>query len=138
MDGTPHLHALGVWRKRKNIISMNAFDVDGCHPNIQTARSVKDVYLYVIKHGDYIKNCDFSDKRKYSEIVEESESKEQFIAGVLKHYPRDVVYGLERIQYFADWKWGSSREEYIAAYQEYNICNTMKTWMETEFIKVGK
>lgn len=136
-DGTPHLHALGVWTKRKNITTMNAFDVDGFHPNIQCAKDVKKVYLYVIKSGDYIKNCDFSTKRKYSEIVADSASKDQFIAGVLETYPRDAVYGLERLQYFADWKWGNIREEYTAAYQDFKICNGMKAWLDGEKLKVG-
>lgn len=137
-DGSPHIHALGVWLKRKNIISANAFDVDGFHPNIQTARDVKAVYQYVIKGGNYCKNCDYSMKRKYSELVTESDSADAFIHGLLQEYPRDAVLHLKHIKYFADWKWKEIREEYTSAYQDWQISNAMKTWVEVEMTKVGK
>lgn len=137
-DGSPHIHALGVWLKRKNIISATAFDVDGYHPNIQCARNVKDVFQYVIKDGNYIKNCDFSSKRKYSEIVEQSDSADAFISGVLQEYPRDVVLHLKHIKYFADWKWKDIKDEYTSAFQEWNISNAMKSWVDQEMTKVGE
>ena len=136
MDGTKHLHALGVWTTRKNITSANAFDVAGFHPNIQTAKDVRAVYKYVIKDGDFIKNCDFSGKRKYGEIVEESDSKDAFISGILKDYPRDACLHLEKLKYFADWKWREIREEYTSAYQDFKICNAMKGWVDSEMNKV--
>jgi len=137
-DGSPHLHALGVWTVRKNITSAAAFDVDGYHPNFQTAKNLPNVYRYVIKCGDFIKNCDYSQKRKWGEIISDSTTKEDFISGVLETYPRDVALHLEKLQYFAEWKWGEVKEEYVSAYTEFKISEGMKTWCENNLFKVNK
>jgi len=135
-DGEDHLHAYVEYLKRRNIINENAFDVGGYHPNIQVARNRKAVYQYVIKDGSFIKNCDYSTKRKYGELVSDSSSKESFLANVMDAYPRDMVMNLEKLQYFADWKWRKEEIGFVARFTDFKICNAMKDWVEQEMVKV--
>lgn len=48
-DGTPHLHALVMYKEKLRFSSSTFFDFDGFHGNYQTARDTNDVRNYVIK-----------------------------------------------------------------------------------------
>ncbi|AHM88320.1 RepA [Axonopus compressus streak virus] len=48
-DGTPHIHALAQTDKRVHTYSPGFFDVQGFHPNIQSARSPQTVLSYILK-----------------------------------------------------------------------------------------
>lgn len=53
-DGAPHLHVYLLYGKEFDCRNERFFDVDGFHPNIQSAKSLKAVQAYVKKDGDYI------------------------------------------------------------------------------------
>lgn len=53
-NGTPHYHAVVIFRLKKDIRDPHFFDVEEHHCNIQTVRNVKDSVNYVAKDGDYI------------------------------------------------------------------------------------
>lgn len=44
-----HFHVYLRYPRRKNLINMRAFDIDGFHPNIQRTKSVKDYVEYLKK-----------------------------------------------------------------------------------------
>jgi len=48
-DGAYHLHCLLQWADKFNCRNNRLFDIEGFHPNIQSVRSVSDVYDYINK-----------------------------------------------------------------------------------------
>lgn len=50
-DGSPHVHALVVFKKIKNIKSVRAFDIETFHPNVQAAKDLDAVLIYLRKEG---------------------------------------------------------------------------------------
>ena len=52
--GAPHLHALLSLAKELSTRNCRLFDVEGRHPNIQSAKSKEAVRRYLMKDGDYI------------------------------------------------------------------------------------
>jgi len=58
-DGNTHFHCYVGFEKRISFRNPDKFDFDGCHPNIQAARSVHRVVAYCTKDGNYLaKNVD--------------------------------------------------------------------------------
>lgn len=53
-DGGKHFHAILRYAERVDIRDARFWDVEGFHPNIQSARGWKQVLQYCIKGGDYI------------------------------------------------------------------------------------
>lgn len=53
-DGSPHYHAVIAYDRRYNCKNERFFDVAGCHPNIQSARSFDAVRQYIEKDGDFV------------------------------------------------------------------------------------
>lgn len=48
-NGEAHRHALVVCSKKRDLRSATYFDIDGFHPNVQSARNIHDVIAYVQK-----------------------------------------------------------------------------------------
>lgn len=70
-DGGFHIHAYLDWGTRREITAASFFDVDGHHPNIQTARSAKLVQQYVLKHDEHaIQQLGGSTSTVYHRLVE--------------------------------------------------------------------
>lgn len=55
-DGGKHFHAIVRYAQRVDIRDARFWDVDGFHPNVQSARAWKQVLQYCIKGGDYIED----------------------------------------------------------------------------------
>lgn len=53
-DGTPHLHVYLYFEERVSIKNARYWDVEGFHPNIQVAKSLKAVKDYIKKDGDIL------------------------------------------------------------------------------------
>lgn len=53
-DGTPHLHAVIIFKSKIDITRNDYFDVNGYHPNIQTTKKMQASIQYCKKDGDYI------------------------------------------------------------------------------------
>lgn len=65
-DGTPHLHAYLNLDESFTIRDPRFFDWAGNHPNLQAARSPKDVSRYCAKNGDFIANFPVNEPPKNS------------------------------------------------------------------------
>nr|WPR18792.1 MAG: hypothetical protein [Crogonang virus 111] len=53
-DGHPHLHCYLYYETKWSCRNEKYFDIQGFHPNIQAAKSLKAVELYIKKDGDFI------------------------------------------------------------------------------------
>lgn len=100
-DGSPHLHALVVTAKKRDIRDAAHFNFNGHHCNVQPARNVSDVAAYVQKENCFVEIGN-RPKRKgidWSSIVSCSNAAEA-LATVKENFPREYVLNLERIEYF--------------------------------------
>lgn len=104
-DGNPHLHVYLKFVDKIDCRNERAFDICDFHPNIQVPRSAKAVIHYVIKGGDYLISDGIKvtiEKKSWGEILHESDTKEEYLALVQKHYPRDHAVNYERLVLYAN------------------------------------
>lgn len=82
-DGQPHFHCFLRFDQQVDILSQNAFDFNGKHPNIQSARSSKNVIKYCTKEGDFKSTFTIKVKKTTPQILEESTNTRDFINKML-------------------------------------------------------
>lgn len=82
-DGEPHFHCFLRFEQRIDILSQAAFDYSGKHPNIQSARSSKNVIKYCVKEGDFKSTFPIAIKKTVKQLLEENDSVESFIGAAL-------------------------------------------------------
>lgn len=136
-DGGIHFHCLIRWNEVYSTTNERHFDIAGCHPNIQTARSPKAIYAYVTKDGDYISNRPEFEKGKadWSEVMK-TESEAQYWDLIKKDHPREYCLNLERLEYTARKKFKANVEEYVSPWTSFKITNEMEEWLRDEYPKV--
>jgi len=78
-DGHTHYHAYVGFGSTRHIRNQAAFDFNGYHPNVQSARSYKSVLKYVTKDNNYIANFDLKIKVPMREIMVRANDEEEFI-----------------------------------------------------------
>jgi len=116
-DGNPHLHAYVHFGGRRRFTSDRAFDVEGYHPNIQKPRSGADCIKYCRKEdstplvSDNLRDVSES-KSGWGDLLQVCETREQFLEGARKYFPRDYVLSLERLLFFCEWKYGREATQY--------------------------
>jgi len=139
-DGGNHLHAYAEWTGRLDVRDERHFDLDGCHPNIQSVRNRTSVLKYVQKGGDYIGNCETSSSTttRYGELIERATGAADFLGLVVQHHPRDAVLHLERVQQFADWRWAAERPEYVPSYTTFTEPRGLSDWKNLNMEEVSK
>nr|QJB18634.1 MAG: replication-associated protein [Genomoviridae sp.] len=132
-DGGNHLHAYAEWIDRLDVRDERHFDVAGQHPNIQSVRNRASVLKYCQKGGDYVGNCEATSSTtvRYGELIEKSRGTEEFLAGVIQHYPRDAVLHFERVQYFAEHYWRKESDPYISPYTSFVEPQGLLDWVST-------
>nr|WAE42567.1 MAG: replication associated protein [Cressdnaviricota sp.] len=114
-DGSPHFHVcLGldeVYRSRDE----RCLDIDGHHPNIQSARSPSKAAAYCKKDGDYLEEGDWAGPLKpgWGDLLGEATDVQSFLALVKSTYPRDFVLNHEKLLYFAKQQYRTIIEPYI-------------------------
>lgn len=59
-DGNKHLHVFVSFTKKKNIRNPRRWDIEGYHPNIQSAKSKDRAREYAMKDGDIVGDFGFS------------------------------------------------------------------------------
>jgi len=138
-DGGNHLHAYAEWLQRLDVRDERYFDLDGCHPNIQSVRNRANVLKYVQKGGDYIGNCEASSSTtvRYGELIANARGADDFLECVVQHYPRDAVLHLERVQQFANWRWREERAPYVPSYTTFDVPVELSEWVGTNLTEVG-
>lgn len=106
-SGEPHLHA---YLKYKQIVNLSGpaaektFDINSFHPNVQGARSAKQVIEYVTKGGNYKSNFEIKGdkKRKLQEYLNTSKSSEEFINKVISDDITFATRSFINLRAFAD------------------------------------
>jgi len=111
-DGGRHIHALFEFTRRVQSIDVTCFDVADSehqhHPNIKPVKYGKGNWDrardYVVKE-DPAPLTNEEPKLDYGEIFERSNSAEEFLGLVLKHYPRDYALNYDRLAGMAKKRW---------------------------------
>lgn len=132
-DGNFHLHALICLPRRGNFRDEAAFDVDGYHPNIQAARSIRDIHAYMSKEVIL--------EAEYGELpYENSNSSERLMEEVTTcrsiQDVRNVMIRYQKISQCSFWiAWWQGRqveEQAVAAVRPlstFTVCPAIRRWM---------
>lgn len=138
-DGGKHFHCFIEWTNVFDTRDERKFDIDGQHPNVQTARNASHVYNYCIKDGNFISNrqCAPSETkcRKFSELVD-AENSDTFWELLKRDHPRDYIINHERLEYYANKRYQIEKPIYSPTYTEFNIPDEVLQWKNEEMHKV--
>lgn len=139
-DGGNHLHAYAEWIERLDVRDERHFDLDGHHPNVQSVRNRASVLKYVQKGRNYIGNCEAtsSTTTKYGAIIEQSTGADDFLARVIQQDPMRAVHNLERVQYFANWRFREERTPHVPSYTTFALPSGVSDWVEANLSTVRK
>jgi len=103
-DGDKHFHGFIEWSNVFDTRDERKFDIDGQHPNVQSARNASHVYQYCIKGGDFISNRQCppaeTNRRKFNDVVD-AETADAFWTMMREEHPRDYILNHERLEYYA-------------------------------------
>jgi hypothetical protein len=115
-DGQQHFHALILVTQTFRSRDERCLDIDGQHPNIQSARSAKKAEAYCRKEGDVAERGDWSSEEKpgWSELLHEATSIESFLSLVKTNYPRDYVLNHEKLLFFAKNQYRTILPDYVS------------------------
>jgi len=141
-DGNYHLHAYLHFGGRRRFTSERAFDVDGHHPNIQKPRSARSVIAYCTKDDtEPLANFDYTSgepNEGWSDILEKSGSRGEFLEAVRQRFPRDYVLNLERILFFCEFRFGRDETPYSGRVRsEFVELPSMTEWVEVNLLPVS-
>nr|WKU84351.1 repA protein [Maize streak virus] len=161
-DESFHLHALVQTDKPVRITDSRFFDINGFHPNIQSAKSVNKVRDYILKEplalferGTFIpRKSSFlgnpsngnSEKKPSKdeimrEIISHSTSKQEYLSLVRKEFPYDWATKLQYFEYSANKLFPEIQEEFISPHPPSSpdlICNeTIKDWLQPNIYQVS-
>lgn len=136
-DGNYHHHALIEFGQPFSSRDERIFDIEGFHPNIQTARNMRNVRDYVKKAGNYISSQqDDTRTGKYEKLLG-STSREEFWGLAKREFARDVVLNYERLEYTAEKLFGETRNPYVSPFQgDPVLTSELEQWINEEFRKV--
>jgi len=96
-DGEPHVHAAITFVEKINIRNPRRFDYEGRHPHFTSVRRWEYAVRYCKKDGDFLQNgCeDRPAKRSPNDVYREAattcSNREDYIAYLAEHAPRDSV-----------------------------------------------
>jgi len=97
-DGSPHYHAYARFPSKKNTTNQHFFDLNGCHPNIQSPRQRKSVIAYISKSDpEPIRYGMEPPRRGYGDIARTASSASNYMQLVAENYPRDVALNHDRL-----------------------------------------
>lgn len=131
-NGGSHIHAYIEWPEKYDTKDPHKFDIDGNHGNIQPCRNAAATITYVKKNGDYIESIsDTGRTARYADLIGTS-TREEFWTLAQKAYPRDYVLHHDKLSNFCDFHFGGHIERYVPRWEQFNIPDELKGWMETE------
>jgi len=134
-DGGHHLHCFISNPENIRTRDPRYFDLEGFHPNFQSARQRKNCYTYCGKDDDYVE-CgppfEFKeDKRKWDEI-ENAQTPDEVRDIVKAASYRDYVLNFEKIETFIRFKFQDRVIQYssIRDITDFTIPQEMLDWTE--------
>lgn len=105
-DGTPHIHAIVSYFKKKDVRNQSFYDYEGFHCNIQACRSLESSITYIEKDGDTLGESprDFNPTRqsRLTSLLNESSTPEDFTAGFASIDAHSYIIHNQRIIEFAN------------------------------------
>lgn len=163
-DGTPHYHAVVVFRKRFQR-NMRAFDFKGKHPNI---RSIRNGGLDLLRARHYIRKgdaehhsaedhtgpCTYTyepetvgavprytapqQRLTWGEILDGATTVDEFLIGIRTHYPREYILRFDQVLTFAQTHF-SRPFDYVPARQqeEFRVPDELDEWVESVLRQVS-
>lgn len=136
-DGSAHLHVMLQFTNPINTRNSRYFDIEGYHPNVQSARRPKDVLAYIRKDGNFIDN--WPTKRSYGEILSEASNFDTFMEMVKSNQPKDYILHHDKLEYYAEkfFKRPPSPYQNMPNNEEWKLPDDVANWLSTEFIKTG-
>lgn len=135
-DGEPHLHSVIILQRRFDA-GERSFDFNGYHANIQAVRNVNQAIEYVKKDGDYIEEGEDPSKRANNwRTIQQSETEEDFWRNVQELQPRDYITNLEKLQYYARFRYPIRQLPYETPDVQFDVPLEISNWVE-ENIRVS-
>lgn len=134
-DGHPHIHAMIEYKTKLNIRNARHFDIQSHHPKVEPVKKPKECYDYCKKDDatplQSIPPFEFTEKRKWSEL-NDTTSKEEFMATALQISPRDYYLNLERLEYAANKKFKITSPPFTPKYSidSFIIPHIIKVWQD--------
>lgn len=140
-DGNYHLHVYLHFGRRRRFVGADAFDVDGHHPNVQKPRSAGSVIAYCCKEDtEPLANFDYQagiPREGWSDILDQSGCKREFLEAVRRRFPRDYVLNLGRLLEFCEWRFGRDETPYVGrARSEFREPDALSDWVGTNLVEV--
>lgn len=157
-DGTPHYHAVVVFRRRFQR-NMRAFDFKGKHPNI---RAIRNGGLDLLRARHYIRKgeaehhpaedhtgpCSYTyepepvgavprynapqQRLTWGEILDGATTIDDFLVGIRTHYPREYILRFDQVLTFAQTHF-SRPYDYVPARQpeDFRVPDELDDWVES-------
>lgn len=146
-DGTPHYHAIVVHDSRVQVRT-DAFDRRGYHPNIAV---IRNGYKQLQNRRDYIRKEDEhplatdqtpeytqeAERHTWGTILKTATTKEEFLAGIQEHFPREFCLNWDRLNTFANEHYNAP-SDYFSPWPEnnWNVPPEIDDWMADVFRQV--
>lgn len=139
-DGGYHIHCLVEWPNKYDTRDERKFDINGQHPNVQSARNARAVYQYCIKDGEFLSHghdglATTIGKRGYDEACNANTAVE-FWEIMKEHHPRDYINNHEKLEYYAAKRYKIDTPEYTSQFTQFNIPPAVAEWITNEKPKV--
>nr|ABQ40205.1 RepA [Maize streak virus] len=161
-DGSLHLHALLQTEKPVRISDSRFFDINGFHPNIQSAKSVNRVRDYILKEplamfergtfiprkSPFLGKSDSEVKEKkpskdeiMRDIISHSTSKEEYLSMIQKEFPYDWSTKLQYFEYSANKLFPEIQEEFTNPHPQSKpdlLCSeSINDWLQPNIFQVS-
>nr|AHM88377.1 RepA [Sugarcane streak Reunion virus] len=160
-DGEWHLHALAQSVKPVHTTNQGFFDIEGFHPNIQSAKSANKVREYILKNpvcqwekGTFIprkqsfvtsssesKNSKPSKDDIVRDIIEHSTSREEYLSMLQKALPYEWATKLQYLEYSASKLFPDTVEEYTNPHPPTTPLlrepTTIDNWVQSNLFQVS-
>lgn len=134
-DGTPHLHALVCFEKKKDIKNPRFFDFNNFHGKYEPARSIEGSIEYVSKYGDTLEYGELPRKKRSWSTVLSASSKEEALQFASECSARDFIIFNDRIEAFISKKFKPEVPEYTPEFTNFNVPPELVEW--TSQLEVG-
>lgn len=124
------MHALLSFKSKLDVRRSDYFDVQGAHCNVQAARDVKATREYVKKDGDFIEDWNAPEAVGWSELLDKSFSKSEFMDKCRELKTRDFVLNHEKLEYFADKHFAETKPKYASRpLDSFNLPIQLDDWV---------
>lgn len=145
-DGNPHLHAYVHFGGRRRFRDTTVFDVEGYHPNIQKPRNARHCIAYCRKEDatplvseNLHESVSSQSSAGWGELLDMSETRDEFLRGARERFPRDYVLSLERLLFFCEWKFGRAETAYSGrGRDEFRETVSMTDWVRANLLTVRR